>query len=258
MKYYEQLVDMGCFSLADVMSITGNQDTARSVLYSYQKRGLITSVRRDLYAAMSLETKQPIPNRYVIASHITDGSYVTHHSAFEVHGVANQVYYEIYAASANRFAPFEFDRVNYRRVTPSLSAGVATIPNTGASGKAVRVTDIERTVLDSIRDFEKIGGLEETLNCIGLIPRIDENKLLNYLSEYENGFLYQRSGYILSHNAMLFELSNSFFAACQSRIPPAKRYLYKGLQAEPHSFNRDWLLFVPETLNKGDLYSDNV
>jgi predicted transcriptional regulator of viral defense system len=252
MKYYEQLVDAGCFSLADVTALTGNLDTARSVLYSYQKSGLITKVRRNLYAAMSLETKQPILNRYAIASHIADDAYVTHHSAFEVHGVANQVYYEVYTATVNRFDPFEFDGVSYRRVTPAIMGGVISV------GKNIRITDIERTILDSIRDFEKIGGLEETLKCIALIPRLDAEKLLEYLFAYGNGFLYQRTGYLLSQSEGLFSLPESFYAVCQSRIPSAKRYLYGGLQTEPHKLNHDWLLFVPETLDKGDIYSDNV
>jgi hypothetical protein len=128
----------------------------------------------------------------------------------------------------------------------------------GAAGAAVRVTDIERTVLDSIRDFEKISGLEEVLNCIGLIPRLDESKLLAYLSGYGNGYLYQRTGYLLSQNAPIFKLSDDFFAACRSKIPSAKRYLYNGLGAEPHTLNREWLLFVPESLIKGDIYSDDV
>ncbi|GHU90816.1 hypothetical protein FACS1894202_11250 [Clostridia bacterium] len=252
MKHYEQLVDMGCFSLADVTAITGNQDTARSLLYAYRKRGLIESVRRDLYVAMSFETKQPVPNRYAIAAKTADGAYVSHHSAFEVHGVANQVYYEVYVASEKRFSSFEFDGVSYMRIAPSISEGVVKLPN------GVRVTDIERTVLDSIRDFEKIGGLEETLNCIGLIPRLDESKLLAYLSEYGNGYLYQRAGYILRSSDAMFALSDRFFADCQDKIPKSKRYLYQGLQAEPHTLDRDWLLFVPENLTKGDIHGDDV
>jgi predicted transcriptional regulator of viral defense system len=201
---------------------------------------------------MSLETKQPIPNRYAIASHISDGAYVSHHSAFEIHGVANQVYYEVYAAAEKRFSEFEFDGVTYRRVTPSIASGVAELQG------GIRATDIERTVLDSIRDFEKIGGLEETLKCIELIPRLDEDKLLAYLSEYGNGYLYQRTGYLLSQSAAMLELSDGFFPACRSKIPSAKRYLYRGLQAEPHTLSREWLLFTPETLTKGDIYGDDV
>jgi predicted transcriptional regulator of viral defense system len=252
MKYYEQLADMGCFSLADVTAVTGNQDTARSLLYSYRKRGWIKSIRRDLYAAMSLESKQPIPNRYIIANHVTENAYVSHHSAFEVHGVANQVYYEVYVASEKRFSGFDFDGVAYNRISPGIVSGIIVLQS------GVRVTDIERTVIDSIRDFEKIGGLEETLKCIELIPRLDEEKLLAYLREYDNGFLYQRAGYLLSQVTAIFKLTINFFSVCISKIPSAKRNLYKGLQAEPHILDKDWLLFIPEILVRGDISGDDV
>jgi hypothetical protein len=56
----------------------------------------------------------------------------------------------------------------------------------------------------------------------------------------------------------MFELSDGFFDHCKSRIPNAKRYLFHGLQAEPHTFNRDWRLFVPENLIKGDIQADDL
>ena len=96
MKYYERLVDLGCFTLDNVQALTGNRRTAQSILDSYKKKGFIECVRRDLYVAMSLETKQPVPNRYTVASHAAPGAYVCYHSAFEYHGLANQVYCTYY------------------------------------------------------------------------------------------------------------------------------------------------------------------
>ena len=68
MKYYPRLIDLACFTRDDVEAMTGNRATAHSVIEAYKKKGLIESVRRDLFVAMSLETKQPVANRYVIAS----------------------------------------------------------------------------------------------------------------------------------------------------------------------------------------------
>ncbi|MDQ2085635.1 hypothetical protein RBH29_04200 [Herbivorax sp. ANBcel31] len=48
----------------------------------------------------------------------------------------------------------------------------------------VRMTDLERTVVDSIRDFNKIGSFEELLNCLEGIHYLDEKKLKHYLSTY--------------------------------------------------------------------------
>ena len=156
MKQYIQLLKMGCFTREDVAKITGNIRTADSVLYSYKKKGVIVSIRRNLYAAISLETNQPVCTPYQIASSISPDSYISHHSAFEYHGMANQVFSRIYVSSSTKFNDFEFDGKHYTRVFSKTNEGIKKI------GK-IRVTDIERTIVDSIKDFTKIGGLEELL-----------------------------------------------------------------------------------------------
>ena len=89
MKYYEQLVQLGCFTKKDVEQLTGNSGTTYSLLQNYKKKGYIEQVKRNLYAAISMETKQPAATRFQIASHIKSDSYITHHSAFEYyHDVA--------------------------------------------------------------------------------------------------------------------------------------------------------------------------
>ena len=149
MEQYIQLLKMGCFSREDVAKITGNIRTADSVLYSHKKKGFVVSVRRNLYAAISLETNQPVCTPYQIASNISLDSYVSHHSAFEYHGMANQVFSEIYVSSSSKFNDFEFDGKHYTRVLSKTNEGVKKV------GK-IRVTDIERTIVDSIKDFPKI------------------------------------------------------------------------------------------------------
>ena len=86
MEHYITLLKMGVFSREDVAGITGNIRTADSLLYSYKKKGRIASVRRNLYVAISPETGQPVCGPYQIASHVSPDAYVSHHSAFEVHG----------------------------------------------------------------------------------------------------------------------------------------------------------------------------
>lgn len=168
MKYYEELVDLQCFSRADVVTLTGNEHTADSLIIEYKRKGYIQSVRRNSYVTISMETKMPVANRYRIATNIMSGSYITHHSAFEYYGCANQVFHEVYVSGINKFAPFEYDDVFYRYIAPRIDVGI--------DGKAdgIRVTDIERTLLDSINDFEKISGLEELLRCVEMIPYLDE------------------------------------------------------------------------------------
>lgn len=60
------------------------------------------------------------------------------------------------------------------------------------------MTALERTVIDCIHLFEKIGGLEKLLRCVDLIPALDEAALAECLAEYGSGFLYQKAGYLFS------------------------------------------------------------
>ena len=242
MKYYEQLVDLGCFTRDNVEALTGNRETAHTIIEAYKKKGLIESVRRDLFVAISLETKHPIPSRYAIASRASTDAYVAYHSAFEYHGIANQVYYEVYAASKNRFRSFEHDGLTYNHVLSPFDSGVESKPD------GVRVTNLERSILDGINDFSKAGGLEELLRSIELIPFLDGNKLLAYLNDYGKVFLYQKAGYILEHYKNGLKLTDDFFVVCQSKVTKSKRYLYQGLQSEPQIFNKDWVLYVPNDL----------
>ena len=244
MKYYKELTKLQCFTRTDAEHMAGNAETANSLLTNYQKKGYIYSVKRNLYVAVSMETGQAVANRYRIASHIADGAYISHHSAFEYYGCANQVFYEVYVSGGKRFAPFEYDDVAYRYVAPRISVGVREKPD------GVRVTDMERTVLDSVNDFEKIAGLEELLRCLELIPLINEEKLLEYLERYGKQFLYQKAGYILNHLKNELRLSEGFFEICERKVSKSVRYFYSGIENEQNAFDKRWRLFVPENLMK--------
>ncbi len=71
---------------------------------------------------------------------------VTYHSAFEVYGYGNQVFYECFGVTQKRFTDFEYDGVMYRRVERKPDIEVIQQGN-------IRVTSIEQTVFDSPRDF---------------------------------------------------------------------------------------------------------
>jgi len=188
MKHYEELLDKGCFTWEDVCNIVRNPNTASNLIQNYLKKGYIKSIERNLYVAINIADNIPVISRFIIASHITSSSYVSHHSAFSYYGYANQVFYDVYLSSSSKFNSFEFDGFTYRYVMSRIDEGVNKIVDDTV------VTDLERTVIDSINDFEKIGGLEELLRCLSMISYADETKLLRYLECYGKQFLYQKTG----------------------------------------------------------------
>ena len=235
---------MQCFTKTDLQKIVGNTNTTGSILKQYQKKNYIKQIKRNLYATVSLETDELIATRYKIASTITEDAYLSHHTAFEYYGCANQVFNTVYVSGKTRFTPFKFDDITYNYLYPRLTVGIVK------NSDGICVTDMERTILDSINDFEKIAGLEEVLQCIALIPYVEENKLVEYLQLYNKQFLYQKTGYILSQLKSL-RLSDRFFDKCKQHISQSIRYLHKEFISAESSevvFDKHWQLFVPKKL----------
>lgn len=241
MKYYEKLLGMGCFSREDLITLVGTPAAAASLIYDYQRKGYIERVRRDFYVTISMETKQPVLSRYQIGANLFADACISHHSAFEVYGYGSQVFYECYVATEHRFADFEYDGVIYHRIERKQDIDVVQEGN-------IRVTSLEQTVVDSIRDFEKIGGLEEVIRCLLLVASLKEEKILACLERNSNGFLYQKCGYLFEELQEEFEFSESFFTECKKYCSGAKRYLMKDEQETV--FNEKWKLYTPVELKR--------
>lgn len=245
MDVLNKLAKYPVFTIDDVKKLKGNEKTAYTQLNRLMKRDWVRKVRKNIYSVVNPTTGQIVATRYQIACAITDTAYISHHSAFEYYGLANQVFYEVYVSSETKFNHFEYDHVTYKYVASRMSEGILEAKNT----TGVRITDMERTVVDSIRDFNKIGGFEELLNCLEGIQYLDENKLNRYLDIYNTQGLYQRVGYLLDHYRKEIQLSKEFIEYCKSKIGKSTRYLVS--ETKGNSFyNNEWKLMVPEDLFK--------
>ena len=168
---YSKLLRSHVFSFSEIEAIIGDKKKANNAIYNLKKNGLIVSAKKNLYSAVSLSDKSPVADKFEIASKITPSSFISHHSAFEFYGIANQVFYEIHVSSNSKFNDFYFDGLLYKYIQNKYDFGITEI-------KHVKVTDMERTVLDSIKDFEKKTGLEEVLQCICLTTSLNIVKKL--------------------------------------------------------------------------------
>lgn len=237
---YAELSKFNTFSMVDVCNLVGNKKTASSLILRLSKRGLVKKIRNNLYTCVNVADGSVVASRYHIACGINETAYLSHHSAFEYAGMANQVYYEVYVSSKIKFADFEFEGITYKYIPSKLNAGIVEPKNT----QGIRVTSLERTVVDSIKDFEKIGGLEELLNCISSISQLDEKQLVEYLDAYDIQFLYQKTGFILEYYRNELKISDEFIDYCKNKIGKSTRYLTK----DSSMYCNEWRLVVPDNL----------
>lgn len=242
MNLYYELLKRPVFTMEDAQAYYNNISSARSAVKRLLDQGMVAKIRRNLYTCISGETGVPVANRFQIASSLTETSYVTHHTAMEFYGITDQVFYEVYVSSETEFKSFSFDGYTYRFIKPRISDGVEEVKFSGG----VRVTDKERTILDSIKDMDWISGFEEVISNVGAIKRVKEERLVRYLAMYDNQFLYQKTGYILSHVKSKLGLSDSFFSLCKEKAGKSSRYLSSDYKSG--KFDAAWNLVVPDIL----------
>ena len=241
-RYLEELHKLRIFRLKDVETLVGNLNSAKDLLQNYKKQRLICQVRRDLYVATDLASKISLANKFEIAGKITPTSYLSYQSALEFHGLAHQVFYDLWVSSSNRFNSFDFEGIRFQYCESKSLSGVI-----GASSSTfIRVTNLERTVIDCIDKIERCGGLEELTQCFSLITYLDEELLLNYLQEFNKQFLYQKVGFILEHYKQEVKLSDNFFSVCKQKLGKSTRYL-TDLTESTHYF-KGWKLCAPPNI----------
>ena len=244
MNLYYELLQFPVFSMREVNTLYSSERTARTALGKLVKEGMVLKIRNSLYTCVSGENGGPVANRFQIASAIHPSAYVSHHSAFEYYGISDQVFYDVYVSSEMRFHDFVFDGYTYHFVKSQMQQGVTT-PQFGGG---VKVTDKERTILDSIKDMNLIAGVEETITCISSVADVDEAKLLDYLEIYGNPFLYQKMGFIASQYRNELNISDEFINICKQRKGSSKRYLVNDI-SEP-AYARDWSLVYPKHIKE--------
>lgn len=242
MNLYYEMLKTPVFTVENVNTFYNNLNSSRSAVKRLMKDGLAVKIKNNMYTCISGETGAPVADRFQVACHVTPTAYLSHHTAMEYYGITDQVFYDIYISSETTFREFMFDGYTYRRLVSKTSEGVDMIQYSGG----IVVTDLERTVVDSIKDMDKIAGLEETMQNIESIQRINETKLLKYLDIYQNQFLYQKTGCLLWKERERLDLSDSFFEICKSKIGKSKRYLTR--EQNSGRYNDTWKLVLPSDM----------
>jgi predicted transcriptional regulator of viral defense system len=242
MKYLEELHKLKLFHKKDIVSLTKEENAAKEILRRYKKQMLISQVRRNLYAVTDLATKATLPNKFEIASQVTTSSYIAYHAALEYYGLAHQIFYELYVSSKELFNNFDYEGISYSFCRSKSEIGVVN----PVTDSLIRVTDLERTIIDCIDRIDLSGGLEELVQCFAIITYVNENKLLDYLNHFKKQVLYQKTGFILSYFKKEMKLSDAFFETCKSNIGKSTRYLTD--TQENIIYFKEWKLCAPENI----------
>jgi len=200
------------FTLTDIESITGLSKTAaRSLISKARRRGLVTRLKPGLYSLVPFElgrATEHVGDPYLLAEEITgkDSHYISHGSAFELHRMVTQPMYVTYVSSVRHIRPQRIGGYDYRFIHIDKSEIFGLTKTWISKEKAVMVSDLERTIIDGLRQPAYVGGITEVAK--GLWMKRDDistETLAQYAKRLSVGAVIRRLGYLLE----LYELAES-------------------------------------------------
>jgi predicted transcriptional regulator of viral defense system len=192
------------FRLDDVRTITGQSPaSARSFVRKLVDRGVATRAKPGLYVLVPAELgteKTFLGNAFVLAREIIRPHeyYLSHGSAMDIHRMTSHPQLAVTISTPAMRRPLWVLGTEYRfvRWRPTRSFGIDRVWVT--KQEAVRVSNVERTVIDGLERPRYCGGVVEV--ATGLWRRradVDFGRLSTYAVESGVGAVCKRLGFIL-------------------------------------------------------------
>lgn len=196
--------DRTLFTHADVEAITGLvPKSARNLVAGLVNRGLATRLKPGLFILVPFELgreREYLGNPYVAARELagTPEYYVSHASAMDLHQMVTQPQLAIFVTSPKAIRPRTVLGTEFRFVRCKREDMFGIIDMWATKTERVRVSDLERTVLDGLRQPERCGGLTEVVKGFAMRrTAIAVPKLVDYALRLGVGAVVRRLGFLL-------------------------------------------------------------
>lgn len=240
------------FEKADIVELVGNKRRAEVLLLTFQKRGYIQKIRRNLYCVLNLATGLPEVSRYEVACAIQSDAYIAYHTALEYHGLAHQFWYDVQVAAARPFVSFEHAECSFVSVSSKTMYGI----DEPRFDRGVRVTNIERTIIDCISHMDLAGGAEEFKHCMEGVRTLRSSEVLNVLKAYNAPVVFQKVGCVLELLTLPIDDLELVLQLCRSNTGSAVNFLTN--RDDSSVYQSKWKLYVPECLTSQSSVSYDI
>lgn len=225
-----------------------------SVLRYHQKAGHIeTLIRGKLYQAHLYETREFL-DRFMVASKLAPDSVISYHSALDFYGKSYSSYWEVYYSTRQKRPRFTWNDLHYRAILFPKALIQGHLENVSVleesiRGLPIRVTSLERTLVDCLDRLDLSGGLEELWRSFESVRLFRWEELLHYALALQKASLNAKLGFYLDCRKEELDVPHEFLQALQQRLPQGVHYLERQSinRHEPWRYVPKWRLMVPES-----------
>lgn len=226
---------------------------SRESLVAYHLReGHLLQIRRGLYAVVPPGTApQDCPvDPYLVAARSTDDAILAYHTALEVHGKAHSVFERFYYQSGKALRPWTFRTYRFECVLfpkPLREKDKKTFATTtiDRSGLEVRVTSLERTLVDLLDRPDLSGGWEEIWRSLESVEYFDLDLVTRYVQLLGKKTTAAKVGYYLHEHAESLMVEDQHLEPLRKLRPKQPHYLERGQSGR---LVGDWNLIIPQSL----------
>jgi predicted transcriptional regulator of viral defense system len=192
------------FHLEDVQEILGLSATsARSFSRKLVDRGVATRIKPGLFGLVPFELgqeRQYAVNPLIVARELMNGEdyYLSHATAMEIHGMVTQPQLVVTVTTPVLRRPVTALGVQYRFVHCRRRHLFGITDHWATKQEKVRVSDLERTIIDGLKRPQYCGGVTEVAKGLWM-RRADMNiaLLVKYAVRLGVGAVLRRLGFLL-------------------------------------------------------------
>lgn len=192
------------FRLEDVREITGlPESSARSFVRKLVDRGVATRLKPGLFVLVPFELgkeRQYLGSPLVVAREIMNGDdyYLSHATAMEIHGMLTQPQLVVTVTTLKPRRPLTTLGVQFRFVRCQPRHLFGLTEHWVTKQERVRVSDLERTIIDGLKQPEHCGGLTEVAKGLWIRRRdVNVDRLMRYGKRIGVGAVLRRLGFLL-------------------------------------------------------------
>jgi len=226
---YEQ--NKPIFHLKEVQKILRlNEVSSSNFVRKLANRGVVTRLKPGLFILVPFELGKEteyIGNPLVVAGEIMGGKdyFLSHATALEIHGGVTQPQLVIYVTTLKPRRPITALGVEFRFIHNQKKYFFGISDHWITKQDKVKVSDLERTIIDGLKQPEYCGGLTEVAK--GLWMRHQEikvNRLIGYAIKISVGAVMRRLGFLLElykiGTSEDWEILSSYLTKTYVRLDP--------------------------------------
>lgn len=238
------------FHFQEAAEILGGRAPASKALTQLINNGVVSRLKSGTFRLIPFELgfeREYLGNPYIVARELILGGrkgikeeyYLSHGSAFDMHQMVTQPQLIVYASSPRMMRSRTIQGTEFRFVRCKLNDLFGITEMWIDKNEKVRFSDLERTLLDGLKQPAYCGGFSEVAKGFAIKHQvIDPQKLIDYAVKLGVGAVNRRLGYLMELYNIGLRIHWKFL---QTTLTPTYQLLDPELPAEGHHIAR-WRL----------------